>query len=351
VDKFHIKKISEIDTKKLLQFYQVSFQYEKSILDNYQWRYRSEFNEFEPLILIIDNQICGHAGLIPIDLKINDKKQKAIWFTDFYITSEQRSKGYGKLLAEEWMKICPIQITICNDQSLKVFKKLKWSNNNSFVRRLKIYNYLNIVPIFRKLNRSSFIKDDLQDLLGDTIKGLNRVSAIVSNLTKVTHAGELEMKACQINDIIEESIKVVWNELKYNMTVEKYFAPLPLLACHSGEIHQVFMNLFLNASHACDEEGLLIIKTYTKESKGKNWIVIEVSDNGKGMPSEVRKKIFDPFFTTKPVGVGTGLGLSVSFGIIEKHKGTIKVASEEGIGTTFSIHLPLNEQIKSTETL
>jgi len=164
VDKFHIKKISEIDTKKLLQFYQVSFQYEKSILDNYQWRYRSEFNEFEPLILIIDNQICGHAGLIPIDLKINDKKQKAIWFTDFYITSEQRSKGYGKLLAEEWMKICPIQITICNDQSLKVFKKLKWSNNNSFIRRLKIYNYLNIVPIFRKLNRSSFIKDDLQDI-------------------------------------------------------------------------------------------------------------------------------------------------------------------------------------------
>ncbi|WP_441003749.1 sensor histidine kinase [Pseudocolwellia agarivorans] len=203
----------------------------------------------------------------------------------------------------------------------------------------------------RKTEDIEFIKDDLQDLLGDTIKGLNRVSAIVSNLTKVTHAGELEMKACQINDIIEESIKVVWNELKYNMTVEKYFAPLPLLACHSGEIHQVFMNLFLNASHACDEEGLLIIKTYTKESKGENWIIIEVSDNGKGMPSEVRKKIFDPFFTTKPVGVGTGLGLSVSFGIIEKHKGTIKVASEEGIGTTFSIHLPLNEQIKSTETL
>ena len=164
MDKFHIKKISEIDTKKLLQFYQVSFQYEKSILDNYQWRYRSEFNEFEPLILIIDNQICGHAGLIPIDLKINDKRQKAIWFTDFYIASEQRSKGYGKLLAEAWMKICPIRITICNDQSLKVFKKLKWSNNNSFIRRLKIYNYLNIVPIFRKLNRSSFIKDDLQDI-------------------------------------------------------------------------------------------------------------------------------------------------------------------------------------------
>ena len=102
--------------------------------------------------------------LIPIDLKINDKKQKAVWFTDFYITSEHRSKGYGKLLAKEWMKICPIQITICNDQSLKVFKKLNWSNNNNFVRRLKFYNYLNIVPIFRKHNESVFNKNELQDL-------------------------------------------------------------------------------------------------------------------------------------------------------------------------------------------
>ena len=182
MDKFHIKKISEIDIKKLLQFYQVSFQYEKSILDNYQWRYRSEFNEFEPLILIIDNQICGHAGLIPIDLKINDKRQKAIWFTDFYIASEQRSKGYGKLLAEEWMKICPIQITICNDQSLKVFKKLNWSNNNSFVRRLKIYNYLNIVPAFRRPNGSSFIKDDLQDLKLEELN--NKIIAKMADLSE-----------------------------------------------------------------------------------------------------------------------------------------------------------------------
>ena len=182
MDKFHIKKISEIDEKKLLQFYQVSFQYEKSILDNYQWRYRSEFNEFEPLVLIIDDQICGHAGLIPIDLKMNDKKQKAIWFTDFYITSEHRSKGYGKLLAEEWMKICPIQITICNDQSLKVFKKLNWSNNNNYIRRLKFYNYLNIVPIFRRSDKSSFIKNELQDLKLEELN--NKIITKLANLSE-----------------------------------------------------------------------------------------------------------------------------------------------------------------------
>lgn len=194
---------------------------------------------------------------------------------------------------------------------------------------------------YRKQEDFDFIVGDLKELLGDTIKGLNRVSAIVANLKKVTHAGELEMEFGDINDIIDESIKVVWSELKYKMQVEKQFTEVPLILCHSGEIHQVLMNLFLNASHACGDKGLLIIKTYTKEAKGKKWVVIEVKDNGKGMPREVRKKIFDPFFTTKPVGVGTGLGLSVSFGIIEKHKGMIKVTSEEGKGTTFIISLPL----------
>jgi signal transduction histidine kinase len=194
---------------------------------------------------------------------------------------------------------------------------------------------------YRKEEDIDFVITDLKELLGDTIKGLNRVSAIVANLKKVTHAGELEMELGDVNNIIEESIKVVWSELKYNMEVEKQFTNLPMVLCHPGEIHQVLMNLFLNASHACEDKGLLTIKTSTKEAKGQQWAVIEVMDNGKGMPREVRKKIFDPFFTTKPVGVGTGLGLSVSFGIIEKHEGTIKVASEEGVGTTFTISLPL----------
>lgn len=196
---------------------------------------------------------------------------------------------------------------------------------------------------YRKEEDIDFIVRDLKELLDDTLKGLNRVSAIVANLKKVTHAGELEMERGDINDIIDESIKVVWSELKYNMKVSKDFATLPLVNCHTGEIHQVLMNLFLNASHACEDKGILTLKTSTKAEKDQQWVVIEVSDNGKGMSREVRKKIFDPFFTTKPVGVGTGLGLSVSFGIIEKHGGKIKVTSVEGEGTTFIISLPLPE--------
>ena len=162
--KFHIKKISEIDKNKLLKFYQASFKYEKSILDDFAWRYRLGFNNFEPLVLIIDNKICGHAGLISVDLKVEDKIEKAIWFTDFYIDSKYRSLGYGKLLTEAWMKICPIQITLCNDQSLKIFKKFSWSYNNNFIRKIKFYNFLNILPAFRKLDNSENFTDKLGNL-------------------------------------------------------------------------------------------------------------------------------------------------------------------------------------------
>ena len=162
--KFHIKKISEIDKNKLLKFYQASFKYEKSILNDFTWRYRSGFNNFEPLVLIINDEICGHAGLIPVNLKVEDKIEKAIWFTDFYINSKYRSLGFGKLLTEAWMKICPIQITLCNDQSLKIFKKFNWSYNNNFIRKIKFYNLLNILPVFRKLNNSENLTNKLGNL-------------------------------------------------------------------------------------------------------------------------------------------------------------------------------------------
>ena len=114
------------------------------------WRYRYGFKQYEPLVLEIDNDICGHAGLITNDLKIKNEIKTGIWFTDFYINKKYRSLGYGKLLTQAWMKICPIQVTLCNDASLKIFKKLDWSSNNKFLRKLEIFNYLNLIPIFKK---------------------------------------------------------------------------------------------------------------------------------------------------------------------------------------------------------
>ena len=157
--KIHIKKISEINKDKLVEFYKKSFQFESGVIENFNWRYRLGFNHYEPIVLIIDDRICGHAGLIPAKIKINNIIHNAIWFTDFFINAHYRSKGYGKLLTEEWMKICPIQITFCNEDSLRVFKKYNWVNNKKFIRKVKFNNYLNIIPKFENTTYSNNYKD------------------------------------------------------------------------------------------------------------------------------------------------------------------------------------------------
>ena len=192
----------------------------------------------------------------------------------------------------------------------------------------------------RKQEDIDYIRGDIKSMLAETDKGLNRVKEIVSNLNKVSHSGSFEKEPCDINALIDESLKVVWNELKYCLTVSKHFKQLPKVYCHPGEINQVLLNLFLNAAHATKDKGVLDISTGIVKREGKGYLMIEISDHGVGMPQEIINKIFDPFFTTKPVGVGTGLGLSVSFGIIEKHQGKLEVMSKENEGTTFTIYLP-----------
>ena len=164
MDKFHIKKISEINKNKLFRFYQNSFNYDNNNPDIYNWRYRSNFKNFEPLVLEIDGEICGHAGLIANDLKIKDKIKTGIWFTDFYIKEKYRSLGYGNLLTKAWMKICPIQITLCNEISLKIFKNMNWSYNNKFSRKLKIPSLINFIPILKQSKISSINTNNLIDL-------------------------------------------------------------------------------------------------------------------------------------------------------------------------------------------
>ena len=164
MSKFHIKKVSEIDKNKLFKFYQECFNYKNNNPDILNWRYRPGFKNFEPLVLEVDDEICGHAGLIANDLKIEDKIKTGIWFTDFYVKEKYRSLGYGKLLTKEWMKICPIQITLCNDFSLKIFKKMDWSYNNKFLRKTKISSLLNFIPIFKKSRILDININDLGDL-------------------------------------------------------------------------------------------------------------------------------------------------------------------------------------------
>jgi signal transduction histidine kinase len=182
-----------------------------------------------------------------------------------------------------------------------------------------------------------YILEDIDNLLTESIEGTERVRDIVQNLKSFARVDEAQIKEADINEGIEATLKIVWNELKYKCTVRKNLEPLPLIRCYPGQLNQVFMNILVNAAQAIPEKGDITIET---EATGTH-IVIRISDTGVGIKTENIPKLFDPFFTTKGVGKGTGLGLSISQGIIMKHNGSIDVESEVGKGTTFTIRLPI----------
>jgi two-component system NtrC family sensor kinase len=167
-----------------------------------------------------------------------------------------------------------------------------------------------------------------------------RIQEIVKNLLDFSKPKEANLKETDINDTVQKSLKLMQNTLDIS-NIETTLAlrsGLPRVFIDDHQIQQVLVNLILNAVHAMSPGGTLYLAT--ERGENENTVRIDVRDTGKGIPPEFLPHIFDPFFTTKGVG-GTGLGLSVSYGIIKNHKGTIKVESTVGAGTTFTIELPV----------
>jgi hemerythrin-like metal-binding protein len=182
-----------------------------------------------------------------------------------------------------------------------------------------------------------YVRQDIIELLAESADGLDRVKQIVQDLKDFARAGESVWQDADLHRGLDSTLNVVWNELKYKAKVHKEYGVLPLVRCVPTQINQVFMNCMINAVHAIEGMGEITLKTGTAGDE----VWISVTDTGKGMSESVRKRIFEPFFTTKPVGQGTGLGLSLAYSIIQKHKGHIEVESTEGVGTTFKIYLPI----------
>ncbi|WP_241235015.1 sensor histidine kinase [Amphritea opalescens] len=179
----------------------------------------------------------------------------------------------------------------------------------------------------------------MAELLSDTDQGLIRLRDIVQGLRNFSHDGNTERTQYNLNEGIDSTLTVLQSELKNNIKVRCQLATLPTTKCNPGELNQVFLNLIMNACHALSEtrDAQIDIATDTEDDN----IVIRIKDNGSGIPETVLKSIFDPFFTTKPVGQGTGMGLSIVYGIIQDHQGSINVTSTEGQGTCFEIRLPV----------
>ena len=193
------------------------------------------------------------------------------------------------------------------------------------------------IEIQRKASGIDFILDDIEQIVTESLDGGDRMKQIVQNLKNFARLDEEELKPADLNQGLESTLQIVWNELKFKATVNKTFGNIPEIMCNPGQLNQVFMNLLINAAQAIDPPGQIDIRTYLDE----NVVVIEIADTGCGIPEDKLNRIFEPFFTTKDVGKGTGLGLSIAYDIIEKHGGKITVQSQPGQGTRFTVSLPI----------
>ncbi len=192
-----------------------------------------------------------------------------------------------------------------------------------------------------------YLRENFARMCDKTLEGLQRVRDIVRNLRDFARLDEAEFKEADLNAALNSTIEIIQHQIKEkNIQLEKSLTSLPMVLCHPGKINQVFLNLLMNAIQACERGGVVTARTSAETGKG---VVIEVQDNGCGICPEHRPRLFEPFFTTKPVGQGTGLGLSVSFGIVRDHGGVIEVDSEAGRGSTFRIRLPLKPGTRSQE--
>ena len=189
----------------------------------------------------------------------------------------------------------------------------------------------------------AYILNDIEPLISSSLEGTIRISNIIKDLGNYAHADNIEPELICIDKLIEQSLALVANELKYKVNIVKCLDANVNVMGFPQKLLQVFINMLVNASHAITNNGRISITSYIDQDE----INISFEDNGSGISQAHLKNIFDPFFTTKPVGKGTGLGLHIVRSIIDDHNGHIEVSSIIDKGSKFTIYLPIHKKINS----
>ncbi|MBD1913463.1 MULTISPECIES: response regulator [unclassified Leptolyngbya] len=199
-----------------------------------------------------------------------------------------------------------------------------------------------------------FMLNDFPKLLTSMKVGIERIREIVLSLRIFSRLDEAGLKKVDIHQGIDSTLTILGHRLKANshdsdIEVIKNYGDLPLVECYAGQLNQVFMNILNNAIDALLEENqkqtvpTIQISTSITDDQ---YISIQIADNGPGMTADIAQQIFDPFFTTKCVGVGTGMGLAISYQVVvERHQGVLECRSQPGEGTEFSIRIPLSQKL------
>jgi signal transduction histidine kinase len=192
-----------------------------------------------------------------------------------------------------------------------------------------------------------YLKIEINHLLKGINEGASRTAEIVKGLRVFSRLDEDDLKKADINEGLDSTLIIANNLFNSNIKLIKEYVDVPLIECYPGKLNQVFLNIISNAVYAIKKQhgdepgGVLKIST----SYNEDCVFVKIQDNGTGMDENTRKKIFEPFFTTKDIGEGTGLGMSITYNTIKKHNGHIHINSTPGLGTEFTLELPIIHQI------
>jgi two-component system NtrC family sensor kinase len=254
--------------------------------------------------------------------------------------ARQELEDYGKTLEEKVerrsQQLKKIQVKLMQSEKLASLGRLASGvahEINSPLTGILTFAHL----LMRKLKDNPELKKELELIVRET----TRVSTIVRGLLDFARESKPQKRPCNINELILHILSLVERQSVFqNIRIMKILnEQIPMILLDANQIQQVFMNILFNAADAMPAGGSLNIATTL--APGESFIQVKFTDTGCGIPEKNLDRIFDPFFTTKAGTKGTGLGLAVSYGIIDRHRGQIEVQSEEGKGTTFTIKLPL----------
>jgi signal transduction histidine kinase/HAMP domain-containing protein len=281
--------------------------------------------------------IMGKVNYLITLTDINERKhsQKALSSLNEQLVHAEKLASIGQLSAGIAHEINnPVgyirsNLDVLNDycKTLVVYIELAKDSNE----RVKAKNYFESEDL-------GFIIEDIDPLITSTLEGVSRVSKIIKDLGNYAHPDEKLPETISIDELIEKSLTLVANELKYKVEITKKLEAGVYVAGFPQKLLQVFINMLVNASHAIETKGTICISSRLIEQE----VNIRFEDDGSGISQENLKSIFDPFFTTKPVGKGTGLGLHIVRSIIEDHHGRIEVSSKLNQGSVFDIYLPMH---------
>jgi len=190
----------------------------------------------------------------------------------------------------------------------------------------------------RQVDADSIIRE-APALIAESIDGLRRIRGIIQDLRDFCRPDDTEWREVDLHANLDRTLNLLAGEFRSGIEVVRDYANLPLVECQPSRINQVFVNLLVNAAQSIEDRGQVIVRTRCVGQE----VSIAIADSGRGIAAAARARIFDPFYTTRPPGTGRGLGLSVAYGIVSQHGGRIDVTSEVGVGSTFTIWLPLRQ--------